>query len=86
MNTLLSIADGEGSTSLVDDLSRRKRKSSDIIPSPRVRAVTRTHDDDNQREIFLGDNASTDEMEEDACVHAVAPASSRSQRELDVTV
>ena len=43
-------------------------------------AVTRTHDDENQCVI-----ASTEEMEQDACVHAVAPASSRAQREFDKT-
>ena len=61
------------------DPSCRKRKGSDITPSPRVRAVTRTHDDDDRCEIFIGDIASTDEMEEDAC------ARSRAQRELDDT-
>ena len=30
------------------DPSRRKRKGSDITQSPRVRAVTRTHDDDDR--------------------------------------
>ena len=41
---------------------------------------TRTHDEENQCVI-----ASTEEMEQDACVHAVAPASSRAQREFDNT-
>ena len=74
---------GEGLTPLVVDPSCRKRKGSDIIQSQRARAVTRTHDDDDRCEIFIGDIASGDETEEDACAHAVAPASSRAQWELD---
>ena len=77
MNPLLSISDGEGLTPPVADPSCRKREGSDIIQSPRVRAVTRAHDGDDRCEMFLGDTASTDEMEGDAYVHAVAPASSR---------
>ena len=69
----------------VADPSCRKRKGSDIIQSPRARAVTRTHDDDDRCEIFIVDIASTDEMEEDICAHAVVPARSRAQRELDDT-
>ena len=46
----------------VADPSRRNRKGSDIIQSPRARSVRRTHDDDNQGEIFFGDIAFTDEM------------------------
>ena len=62
-----------------------QEKGSDIIQSQRVRAATRTHDDYDRCEIFIGDIASTDETEEDACVHAVAPASSCAQWELDDT-
>ena len=40
----------------------------------------RTHDDENKCV-----TASTEGMEQDACVHAVAPASSRAQREFDNT-
>ena len=69
----------------VADPSCRKRKGSDITHTPRVRAVTRTHHDDDRCEIFIGDIASTDETEEDSCAHAVVPASSRAQRELDDT-
>ena len=65
------------------DPSCCKRNGSDITQSPRVRAVTRTHDDDDRCEIFIGDTASTDESEEDTCAHAVVPAGSRAQRELD---
>ena len=55
----------------IADPSCRKREGSDITQSPRVRAVTRTHDDDDRCEIFIGDIASTDETEEDTCAHAV---------------
>ena len=85
MNPLLSITDGEGLTPLVADPSCRKTKGPDVIQSQRVRAVTRTHDDDDRCEIFIGDIASTDDTEEDACAHAVAPASLRAQWELDET-
>ena len=43
-------------------------------------AEHRTHDDENKCV-----TASTEGMEQDACVHAVAPASSRAQREFDNT-
>ena len=69
----------------VADPSCRKRKGSDITRSPRVRAVMRTHDDDDRCEIFIGDIASIDQMEEDTCAHAVVPARSGAQRELDDT-
>ena len=51
---------GEGSTRHVVDPSCRKRKGSDITQSPRVRALARTHDADDRREIFFGDSVSTD--------------------------
>ena len=76
---------GEGLTHHVVDPSCRKRKGSDITQSLRVRAFTRTHDADDRREIFIGDIVSTDETEEDVCVHAVIPASSLAHGELDDT-
>ena len=85
-NPVLSITNGEGSTRHVADPSCRKRKGSDIIQSPRVRAVTRTHDADDRRGFFIGDIVSTDETEEDTCVHTVVPASSRAHGELDDTM
>ena len=63
MNPVLSITDGEGPTPPVADPPCRRRKGSDITQSPRVKAVTRTHDADERREIFIGDIVSADETE-----------------------
>ena len=63
-----------------------REKGSDITQSPRVRTVTRTHDADDRSEFFFGDIMFTDETEEDACVHAVVPASSYAHGELDDTM
>ena len=84
-NTLIDERHEKGSTRHVADPSCRKRKGSDITQSSRVRAFTRTHDTEDQREIFIGDSVSTDEMEEDTCVHAVVPASSLAHGEHDDT-
>ena len=86
VNPVLSITNGEGSTRHVADPSCRKRKGSDITQSPRVRTVSRTHDADDRSEFFIGDIVSTDETDEDTCVHAVAPASSHAHGELDDTM
>ena len=55
-------------TDIVADPSCRKRKGSDITQSPRMKAVMRTHDDDDRCEVIT----SKDELENGACVHAVA--------------
>ena len=85
MNSVLSIINGEGSTRHVADPLCRNREGSDIIQSPRVKAVTRMHDADDRSEFFVGDILSTDETEEDTCVHTVVPASSCAHGEIDDT-
>ena len=73
----------EVSTPHVIDSSLRKRKSSGSLQSPRVRAGTRTQvqDDDIRHEVFHVNNASADETEEAASVHALT--SKRTPSELD---
>ena len=84
MTPLLSTTAGDASTPHVADPLLRKRKSSDTLQSPHVRAGARTQvqDDGIQHEIFHVNTPSGNEMEEAASVHAATLTSPRTHSEL----